>query len=71
MNDNKENIYACCVHGATQLTMTKTVNGKYIVWREPVPSDDGESHMVTWIYQFDTCEEAQMLYEQLAGGKHE
>lgn len=66
-----EEIIATCVHGATKLTFAKIGHNKYSVWREPVPSDDGESYMVTWIYMFDTYEEAGMLYGQLAGGKHE
>ena len=71
MNDSKETVIATCIRNGKQLTLTKTETGMYSIWHEPAPSDDGESHMVTWIYMFDTYEEAGMLYGQLAGGKHE
>lgn len=72
MNDNEETVYASCVRGTTQLTLTKTVNGKYSIWHAPAPAEDGECYMgASWSDLFDTEEEASLAYEKLTGGKHE
>ena len=72
MNDSKETVIATCIRNGKQLTLTKTETGMYSIWHEPAPFEDGENCMgASWGDLFDTYEEAQMLYEQLAGGKHE
>lgn len=72
MNDSKETVIATCIRNGKQFTFTKTENGMYGIWHEPAPAEDGERYMgASWGDLFDTYEEAQQMYERLAGGKNE